>query len=90
VPTDEVAEQLIQELRYAQSVGGIARKLQMYLVQIPKDGFDALRQFGAIACIEPDKFGDQFWVLENMNLYSSTAGLSWDDPVFTKAEHMVM
>jgi CRISPR-associated endonuclease/helicase Cas3 len=90
VPIDKVAQQLIQDLRFSQSVGGIARKLQMYLVQIPKTGFDALRQFGAIACIEPEKFGDQFWVLEKMDLYSNTAGLSWHDPVFTQAEHMVM
>ncbi len=90
VPRDDVAEKLINDLRFADGVGGIARGLQPYLVQVPKAGFEALRSAGAISCIEPQKFGDQFWRLESMDLYSNEAGLSWENPLFIKAESKVM
>jgi CRISPR-associated endonuclease/helicase Cas3 len=57
-------------------------------VQVPKAGFDALRSVGAISCIEPQKFGDQFWRLENMDLYSPTAGLDWQNAYFVAAEKL--
>lgn len=90
VPRDEVALKLLDDLQYADTVGGIARRLQPYLVQVPKAGFDALRSVGAISCIEPQKFGDQFWRLENMDLYDKHAGLTWDKPEFINAESTVM
>jgi CRISPR-associated endonuclease/helicase Cas3 len=90
VPSDPNASSLLDRLRFADHVGGIARELQPYLVQVPKNGFESLRKFGAISVIEPQKFGDQFWMLENMNLYDSHAGLSWDDPVFARAESTVL
>lgn len=90
VPCDKEAEQLINDLRFADSVGSIARRLQPYLVQVPKAGFDALRSAGAISCIEPQKYGDQFWRLENMDLYDKQAGLTWDKPEFINAESTVM
>lgn len=81
---------LIQQLRFAEKVGGIARLLQPYLVQIPKTGFEALRKAGAISVIAPDKFGAQFWMLENMDLYTDDAGLSWGNPTFMDAEKTVL
>jgi CRISPR-associated endonuclease/helicase Cas3 len=89
IPRDREVEQLLQDLRFADKVGGTARKLQPYLVQVPKEGFEALRKCGAIAAIAPEKFGDQFWFLEKMDLYDAEAGLSWNDPVFTNAEGTV-
>jgi CRISPR-associated endonuclease/helicase Cas3 len=89
VPLTGEVETLLQDLRFADKVGGIARKLQPYLIQIPKNGFEALKKCGAIAAIAPEKFGDQFWFLEKMDLYSAEAGLSWDEPEFTKAEGTV-
>jgi CRISPR-associated endonuclease/helicase Cas3 len=90
VPCDKGAEKLIDDLRFADSVGSIARSLQPYLVQVPKAGFDALRSAGAISCIETQKYGDQFWRLENMDLYDKHAGLTWDKPEFINAESTVM
>lgn len=90
VPLDDKASGLVQSLHFAQKVGGIARQLQPYLVQIPKTGFEVLRKAGAISVIAPEKFGTQFWMLENMNLYDLDAGLSWEDPTFINAEKTVL
>jgi CRISPR-associated endonuclease/helicase Cas3 len=90
VPLDDIANRLVQSLRFAEKVGGIARQLQPYLVQIPKTGFEALRKAGAISVIAPDKFGSQFWMLENMDLYTNDAGLSWENPTFIDAEKTVL
>lgn len=88
---DKEAENLVIALRVADNVGGIARKLQPYLVQIPEKGFEALLECGAIEAIAPEKFGDQFWVLRNTeSLYSKEAGLSWENPTFIASEKSVM
>ncbi len=86
---DEV-EALIEKLRYAEFVGSTARKLQPYLVQVPKQAFDALELADAIAPIQSDRFGDQFWELINRSLYSEDAGLNWDDPYFISSEELVI
>jgi CRISPR-associated endonuclease/helicase Cas3 len=90
VPLDDSAQGLVQSLRFAEKVGGIARQLQPYLVQVPKTGFEALRKAGAISVIAPEKFGTQFWMLENMDLYTKDAGLSWESPTFIDAEKTVL
>jgi CRISPR-associated endonuclease/helicase Cas3 len=90
VPLDDTAKGLVQSLHFADKVGCIARQLQPYLVQIPKTGFEALRKAGAISVISPDKFGSQFWMLENMDLYSDDAGLSWENSTFMEAEKTVI
>ncbi len=90
VPLDRNAKGLVQSLRIAEKVGGIARQLQPYLVQVPKTGFEALRKAGAISVIASEKFGDQFWMLENMDLYTEDAGLSWENPTFIDAEKTVL
>jgi CRISPR-associated endonuclease/helicase Cas3 len=90
VPLDHKAKGLVQSLRFAEKVGGIARQLQPYLVQVPKTGFEALRKAGAISVIAPEKFGTQFWMLENMDLYTKDAGLSWESPTFIDAEKTVL
>lgn len=87
---DKEAEGLVSALWAAESVGGIARKLQSYLVQIPESGFKELFDNGAIEAIAPEKYGDQFWRLTNASLYHSDAGLSWENPTYINAEKTVM
>jgi CRISPR-associated endonuclease/helicase Cas3 len=60
---DDKAERLLQDLEFAENASGIARQLQVYLVQMPEHGFKTLLQVGAIKPIKPEKFGDQFWRL---------------------------
>jgi CRISPR-associated endonuclease/helicase Cas3 len=87
---DDKAEKLVGDLAFAENVGAIARQLQVYLVQIPEHGFKELLKAGAIKPIRPEKFGDQFWRLIDIDLYDGEAGLSWDNPVFMEAEKTII
>jgi len=89
---DDKAERLLRDLEFAENASGIARQLQVYLVQIPEQGFKELLKVGAIELIKPEKFGDQFWRLTDPDLYDKEAGLSWDKEtlVFMEAEKTIM
>jgi len=86
---DDKAKKLLQDLEFTENIGGIARQLQVYLVQIPENGFKELLKAGAIKPIKPEKFGDQFWRLIDSDLYHKEAGLSWDNPYFIQSENGV-
>lgn len=90
VPYDDEAVGWIERLRHAEKSGGIARKLQPYLVQLPRQGYDALRNAGAIQPVAINKWGEQFMVLANTEIYSRRFGLSWDDPTFLRSESLVI
>lgn len=87
---DGEAAKVLQELSFVERAGGIARRLQPYVVQLPKYGYDALYKAGAIQPREPAKFGEQFMCLVNESLYKQTVGISFDDPKFISAEAMVL
>lgn len=89
VPFDDDARRGIESLRYAERSGGLARALQPYLVQLPRDKFDALRKMGAVQPVAPEKWGEQFMELVNEDLYDPHFGLSWDDPAFVKTESLM-
>ncbi|ASK27934.1 CRISPR-associated helicase/endonuclease Cas3 [Neisseria chenwenguii] len=90
VPFDAKAEELIDALRHADHIGGLLRKLQPYTVQIPEKALDALYAAGRIEALNEAKFGRQFWCLIGLDLYDETAGLSWEDADFLKAESMII
>lgn len=77
---DVEASTALRELEYAEGTIGIARRLQSFVVQVPKQAYDALFRAGAIRPVRPDKWGDQFMELVNPELYNENYGLSWDDP----------
>lgn len=58
---DEESIRLVRQLEFAEKVGGIARKLQPYTVQIPEHGFKALLTAGVIRCVAKERLGEQFW-----------------------------
>jgi CRISPR-associated endonuclease/helicase Cas3 len=87
---DDNAKKLVRDLEFAENVGGIARHLQVYLVQMPENGFKELLKVRAIEAIRPEKFGDQFWRLIDTDLYDDEAGLSWDNPLFMEAEKTII
>lgn len=89
VPYDDEAHELIEHLRYAEKSGGIARKLQPYLVQLPQTGYDVLRNAGSIQPVHMKRWGEQFMVLVNMEIYNDCFGLSWDNPAFRNAAENV-
>lgn len=86
VPYDDDAKKAVDALTYAQGCAGLARKLQPYLVQLPRQGFDALYKAGAVIPVTPEKWGDQFMVLAHEGLYDPHFGLSWDDPTLIRPD----
>ena len=90
IPFDDEARNALRDLRFVEGLQGVSRRLQRYLVQVPRHGFHALRQAGAIEAVRPDRWGEQFMVLVNEGLYDSAVGLSWDDPVFIQSSDLVI
>lgn len=89
IPFDEEAKTWLKELETTDEVSRVLRKLQPYIVQIPKKGFESLEQAKVIQTIAPQRFEDQFWELLNRNIYDPEFGISWNNPTFMKAEESV-
>ncbi|MDR2788786.1 MAG: CRISPR-associated endonuclease Cas3'' [Candidatus Accumulibacter sp.] len=89
VPYDDEARQSLRELRHAEKSGGLARRLQAYLVQVPQAGFQALRRSGAIQPVAPEKWGEQFMELVTVTLYNPDSGLWWEGDSFLAPESLV-
>nr|WP_284500113.1 CRISPR-associated helicase Cas3' [Microbulbifer sp. GX H0434] len=90
IPYDEEAQKALRQLQWAESCGGLARRLQPYLVQLPERALRALRETGAVQPVRPELFGEQFMELVNGDLYHDEYGLDWDEPTFISAEKSVM
>jgi len=90
VPYDGEACDALNALEFADTCGGIARRLQPYLVQVPHAAYDALYGAHAIQPVAEQRYGVQFMRLINPELYSAKFGLRWDNPVFLRAESLVI
>lgn len=90
IPFDGTARRALKDLAFADKVGGIARKLQPYLVQIPEQGYKALKEAGAIQPVAEERFGEQFMKLVNMSIYSNQYGLNWDNSSFIEPEKLIL
>lgn len=91
VPWDQEARQALRDLEYAEGAVGIARRLQPYVVQIPRRDYEAFRKAGAIQAVRPDKWGDeQFMALANPDLYDDRYGLSLDEPGQMSAKSLIV
>ena len=86
---DDTAERLLHDLAYVRRPGPIARRLQPYVVQIPPYSRSALLTAGAVSVIREEEFGQQFVVLENLDLYRADIGLSMADPTYRRTEGLV-
>lgn len=89
VPFDTEAQDLIERLRYADRIGGLIKKLQVYTVQVPQRAVATLFHNGRIELINKEVFGEQFYSLVGLDLYDEDSGLSWDHPDFIKVENLV-
>jgi CRISPR-associated endonuclease/helicase Cas3 len=78
IPGDDTCKALLHDLEHAESCGGIARKLQPYLIQIPHQAYAKLAASGAIQPVALDRYGTQFMQLITMDLYSDRYGLQLD------------
>ncbi|GAB3380511.1 CRISPR-associated endonuclease Cas3'' [Azotobacter armeniacus] len=89
VPFDEEAQSALRELEFAEGCAGIARRLQPYLVQVPRQAFAELQQVGAIQAVAEERYGQQFMALVNPDLYHPRFGLHWDNPAFIDSEKLL-
>lgn len=80
VPRDPEALAALDALRRRDiGPGEAARRLQTHLVQVPPDAREQMRRNGHVAFETPDRFGDQFAVLQTRSLYDDVTGLIWED-----------
>jgi len=87
IPYDEEGRRLLAELAKAERPGRLARKLQPYIVNVPRSAFERLRAIGKVKAVQEDRFEDEFMALteEARNqLYSEDVGFDWSDPTFQK------
>lgn len=89
IPYNNEAKVLLEELELTDEVSSVLRKLQPYIVQIPRSGFDSLQMAGVIQMVAPHRFEEQFWELVNLDIYDAEFGISWTEPNFIKAENLV-
>ena len=86
---DDTAKRLLEELRWVERPGRIARRLQPYVVQVPPQVRTALLTAGAAEVIRKADFEHQFVELVNMDLYAPEIGLTWNEPEFRTAEGLL-
>lgn len=89
IARDDEAQAALDDLEFADGCAGIARRLQPYLVQVPRKAHDALLQVGAIQPAMAERYGEQFMVLVNPDLYHDQFGLRWDNPAFVSSERLL-
>lgn len=79
VPYDHLAIDYIEQLENLpewESVGELARKLQVYTISVPQHSAGQLIKLGALKYVQAQRFGDQFLVLESDNMYEENIGFN--------------
>ncbi|OIR02079.1 DEAD/DEAH box helicase [mine drainage metagenome] len=71
------------------SPGGVAGRLQPFLVLVPPQARARLLASGHVAFQREDLFGDQFAVLRTPSLYQDETGLLWDDAEYLGLEQTI-
>lgn len=93
VAWDDEARAAITALRHLPdgfTPGGVARCLQGYTVGVPPKARQAMIANGAAQIVDEARYGDQFVVLANPDLYRADVGLSWADPTLMDAERLML
>ncbi|MDF1586921.1 CRISPR-associated helicase Cas3' [Marinimicrococcus flavescens] len=90
IPYNDEARSLLDRLEVAPFIGRIARALQPYTVQVPRQARGALLAAGAARSVREADFPGQFVALVNNDIYDSCIGLTWDDPSFRRSESSVI
>lgn len=89
VADDDEGKAAVRSLERAERCGAIARELQPYLVQIPREAHARLAASGAIQPVAPERFGNQFMQLVALGLYDSNYGLRIDPESGLRAEDLI-
>jgi len=85
IPFDDVARAALAELEGTEHVSGVARRLQPYMVNVPRGAFAALRQAGRVEPVDERRLGEQFMRLTDEafdSLYDDDIGFDWSDPTY--------
>ncbi|MBO8087426.1 MAG: CRISPR-associated endonuclease Cas3'' [Marichromatium sp.] len=90
VPYDEAARGALAALEHVPRCGGVARRLQPYLVQVPGRALAELRAAGAVQPVAEARWGEQFLALMNPDLYSPDFGLWWEEPTFVSTANTII
>lgn len=95
VPYDDAAKDAIEKLKNLpewESVGELARKLQIYTISMPQHLTRQLidPKLGALKYVQKQRFGDQFLVLESDNMYEKDIGFNSEaNPLLIDGENCV-
>lgn len=91
VRSDDASEKAVQELGVAAiSSGSLAKRLQVYCVQVPEKARDLLIRNGHVEFFSPALRGDQFAVLQTRSLYREDVGLLWEDADYLGLDSMIL
>jgi CRISPR-associated endonuclease/helicase Cas3 len=93
VPFNDEAKALLGELESfnpVHSTGALARRLQRYIVGVPAAERRRMVLAGAAREIWPDRYGDQFVRLDNLDIYSDQIGLDWRDPAQRRVDGLIV
>ncbi len=90
VARDPSAQDTLSRLRAGRiSPVGAARKLQVFIVQVPPKARDILLAKGYVKFLHEEELGEQFAVLRMENLYLDDIGLLWEKPDHQAQENSV-
>lgn len=88
IAREDAAKDTLAKLAFdGVSVGGVARALQPYLVQVPPKARAKLLAAGHVSFEREKEFGDQFAVLRAPSLYGAEEGLIWEDADYLSLEN---
>jgi CRISPR-associated endonuclease/helicase Cas3 len=85
------ARELVRQLGVAEiSSGRLARDLQQHVVLVPPKARQRLLDHGKAHFERPDLRGDQFAVLDDLDLYHEDSGLWWEDAEYLATDAWVI
>ena len=79
ITREKKACKALRDLAYAEWPGGVARRLQPYIVQVYPHIREQLVKNNHVCFEERERFGEQFAVLSTQSLYRDDSGLQWED-----------
>ena len=88
---DETARKALGKLAFeGVSVGGVARDLQSYIVQVPPKARAKLIAAEHVSFEREKDYGGQFAVLRTSSLYRDEEGLLWEDAEYLSLENSII
>ena len=90
IDREEEAHKALRDLALTERPGGIARRLQPYVVQVYPRFRKELVNNNHVYFSEAERFDDQFAVLSTKSLYREDVGLLWEDADALDNEVMIV